>query len=284
MDFLQAVILAIIQGATEFLPVSSSGHLVIVPELLGWKSAPLCYIIILHFGTLAAVVAYYWYDLVAIATDIFAPQPAGKGDSEDDATVLGNTSGRHLAILILISTIPAAVVGFLLEDFFDNLVSEGGPIPAAVALLVTAGILFAADRAGGESTPRDLDGLDALYIGIAQAFAIIPGISRSGACVAASLWRGLTDGWAPRFAFLMSIPPIAGAFGLAIAGLADDQPDWFTQLPVYITGFVVAAAVGYLAIIAVVKTVKQGKLFVRFGIYCIALSLFSITASLLGWI
>ncbi|MFO7946586.1 MAG: undecaprenyl-diphosphate phosphatase [Armatimonadota bacterium] len=283
MDFLQAIILAIIQGATEFLPVSSSGHLVIIPELLGWKSAPLCYIILLHFGTLAAVVVYYWHDLVAIAVDVFAPRPAGTDSGDDVLPVLGNTSGRHLAFLIVISSIPAGIAGFMLEDFFDNLATEGGPIPAAVALLITAGILFAADRTGGQSTPRDLGWLDALYIGIAQAFAIIPGISRSGACVAASLWRGLTDGWAPRFAFLMSIPPIAGAFVLAITDLAE-QPDWCAQLPVYISGFVVSAAVGYLAIIAVVKTVKQGKLFVRFGIYCIVLSLFSITASLLGWI
>ncbi len=278
MSFLQAMILAIVQGATEFLPVSSSGHLVLIPAFLGWKPAPLDYIIVLHFGTLVAVVAYYREDLWAILASVFSPHRG-----EDNSASLGNTSGRHLGLLIVVATVPAAVAGLLLSDFVDQLFTKAGSLPVAVALLVTGGLLYMADRTRGGAEPGHIAWYDALLIGVAQAVAIVPGISRSGSTIAAGLWRGLSQQWAPRFAFLMSIPPIAGAFGMAVADLSD-MGEWAAQLPCYVCGFLVSAAVGYASIYLVIRSVQQGRLFVRFGIYCLILGSVSIAANLVGWI
>ncbi len=280
MGFLQAIILAIVQGATEFLPVSSSGHLRLMAALLGWDELPpeyFDYVIVLHFATLVAVVAYYRWDLVAIARGIFFP-----ASEKEAASLPGNTSPRYLALLIIISALPAGVVGFRWKDSIKALFDEAGVAPVGVALLITAAALFIADRMKGKLAPDRLAWYDALLIGVAQAVAIMPGISRSGATIAAGLWRGLSQQWAPRFAFLMSIPPIAGAFGMALADLRGG--DWAAQWPCYLCGFVVSAVVGYGSIYAVIRTVQQGRLFVRFGIYCLVLGSASLVAGWIGWV
>jgi len=281
MSFLQAIILAIVQGATEFLPVSSSGHLRLMAALFGWQDLPpeyFDYVIVLHFGTLVAVVVYYWQDLVAIARAIFS-----RNSRKGAPSLLGNTSGRYLALLIIVSAIPAGVVGFLWKDRIEEFFDEAGVAPVGVALLITAALLFVADRIKGKAEPGQIAWYDALLIGVAQALAIVPGISRSGSTIAAGLWRGLSQQWAPRFAFLMSIPPIAGAFGMALADLSGGA-DGAVQLPCYVCGFVVSAGVGYASIYLVIRSVQQGQLFVRFGIYCLILGSVSIAANLVGWI
>ncbi len=278
MSFLQAVVLAVVQGATEFLPVSSSGHLVIVPALLGWNPAPMEYVIVVHFGTLVAVIAYYRNDVFAILKSLFSF--GGKKDTEQ---ALGNTDGRYLALLILVASVPAAIVGLTLEDHIDHLFTEAGTMPVGIGLLLTASLLYVADRMVGTREAGELTHFDALLVGVAQAVAILPGISRSGSCISGSLWRGLSREWAPKFAFLMSIPPIAGAFALALRKLARSG-DLLEQMPLYLTGMVVSAAVGYVAIYGVVRSVQHGRLFVRFGIYCLALGLVGILGGALGWI
>ena len=278
MGLLQAIVLAVAQGATEFLPVSSSGHMVLVPAFLGWQPAPLDYVIVVHFGTLMAVVAYYRRDLWAVLAAIFSGHRV-----QDKGGPLGNNDGRRLALLIIVATVPAAVAGLAFADFIDNLFTGAGPLPVAIALLVTSALLYAGDRFSGKGEPRGLSWCDAALIGVAQAIAIIPGVSRSGSTIAAGLWRGLSQEWAPRFAFLMSIPPIAGAFGIALKDAAGTT-QWATELPCYVCGFVVSAVVGYISIYAVIRTVQQGRLFVRFGIYCLILGSFSILANLIGWV
>ncbi len=279
MDFLAAIVLAIVQGATEFLPVSSSGHLVLIPAWLGWDQAPLSYDIVLHFGTLVAVLVYYRHELTAIVRSIFTGR-----DENDKNGVLGATSGRYLALLIIIATVPAALVGIFFEDIVDEHLLK--PLPAAIGLLVTGLFLYAADRVGARANghePQKMTKSDALMVGIAQAVAIMPGVSRSGSTIMAGLGRGLSQNWAARFAFLMSIPPIAGAFVLAakdIAGLDNVT----SLLPQYVVGFVIAGAVGFASIHLVTKAVEQGRLFARFGIYCLSLGLLSIVAYLMGWI
>ena len=278
MSLLQAIVLAIVQGATEFLPVSSSGHLVLVPAYLGWELNPEHYkhfIVIAHIGTLLAVVVYYRRELWAILQAIFQGTTADTGSK-----ALGATSGRHLFWLIALATVPAVVFGLLLNDFFDQLLR---PLPVAVSLLVTAALLYGADRTQGHREPGQMTLRDGFLIGLGQALAIIPGISRSGATITAGQWRGLNQPWAAKFAFLMSIPPIAGAFALDFGGLVGTT-DWLDHVPAYIVGLTVSAVVGYLAIYLVIRSVEQGRLFVRFGTYCLAVGVVSIAANLAGWI
>jgi len=278
MSLLQAIVLAIVQGATEFLPVSSSGHLVLVPAYLGWDLNPEDYkhfIVVVHFGTLLAVVAYYRKELWEILQAVFQGTPADGGTK-----ALGTTGGRHLFWLIVIATVPAVIVGLLLNDFFDELLR---PLPVAISLLVTGILLFAADRTQGDREPGQMSLRDGFLIGVGQALAIIPGISRSGATITAGQWRGLNQPWAAKFAFLMSIPPIAGAFALDFGGLIGTT-NWLDQVPAYIAGLIVSAVVGYAAIYLVIRSIEQGRLFIRFGTYCLAVGVVSIAANLAGWI
>ncbi len=283
MTMFEAFALAVVQGATEFLPVSSSGHLVLVPAVLGWEKPPLNFDIVLHFGTLVAVLAYYRRELVVICRHIIGSAEENQG-SEEKSGPLGNTSGRYLAVLIIVATIPAVTIGFLLKDWVEATLLN--PLTAGIGLLVTGTALYTADRLAARregSEAGTMTRTDALLVGIAQAIAMMPGISRSGSTITAGLWRGLDREWSAKFAFLMSIPPIAGAFALAAKDLAADA-DIVAQLPCYLLGFVVSAVVGYGAIYAVIRSVGQGRLFVRFGIYCFTIGVLSITARLLGWI
>lgn len=283
MSLLQAFVLAVVQGATEFLPVSSSGHLVLVPALLGWDQPPLNFDIVLHFGTLAAVVVYYRHELATICRHIVGYSKE-KATPEEKSGPLGKTNGRYLAILLILATIPAVVIGFPLKDWVEQTLLN--PLTAGIGLLITGAALYAADRFAARRDGSEacaMTGRDALLVGLAQAIAIMPGISRSGSTITAGLWRGLNRDWSAKFAFLMSVPPIAGAFVLAAHDLAAEA-DLVTQLPCYVLGFVVSAVVGYGAIYAVIRSVGEGRLFVRFGIYCISLGVVSITARLLGLI
>ncbi len=278
MSLLQAIVLAIVQGATEFLPVSSSGHLVLVPAYLGWDLDPQSYkhfIVVVHFGTLLAVVIYYRRELWEIVQAFLKRRPSG-----DSSGTLGKTDGRHLLWLIALATVPAVVFGLWLNDFFDQLLR---PLPVGVSLLVTAFMLYAADRTQGDREPGQISLLDGFLIGLGQALAIMPGISRSGASITAGQWRGLNRQWAAKFAFLMSIPPIAGAFALDFGNLFAGG-DYAAQVPSCIAGLIVAAGVGYLAIYLVIRSVEQGRLFVRFGTYCLAVGVVSIAANFAGWI
>jgi undecaprenyl-diphosphatase len=251
----QAALLGILQGATEFLPISSSGHLVLVPWLLGWKSPSLAFDAMLHLGTAVAVAIYFRDDLIDLVRG--GLHILKEHDLKD--------KNARLLTLIIVGSIPAALAGFLLEDFFAG-IFENPPF-AAVFLLVTAALLFAAERIG--KLARSLDALtlpDSVVIGVAQAFAIFPGISRSGSTIAAGLARSLDRTAAARFSFLLSVPVVAGAGLFKLKDLLD-VPDLGAALPAMAGGFIAALVVGYLCIAGLLRYLRGGRLLI-FSAYC----------------
>ncbi len=258
MSWLAAVILGAVQGATEFLPVSSSGHLVIFSKLCGWEM-PIAFVVITHLGTLLAVVAYYRHDfadMIRSLVDWSSAEPRLR-------------CSRRLVVLLAIGTIPAAVAGVLFEDKIEELFNS--IVAVGVALVITGLLLLAVNWLSGRKEEERTTVVDALLIGVAQAVALVPGISRSGSTIAAGLGRGLHRDWAPRFAFLLSAPVILGGTGLAIVRFVQ-QPVASSQLGMYLLGGLVAAATGYFAVHLVVKAVRQGNL-IYFSGYCIVLGI-----------
>ncbi|MBN1284211.1 MAG: undecaprenyl-diphosphatase UppP [Anaerolineae bacterium] len=267
MEIWQAIFLGIVQGATEFLPVSSSGHLVLVPWLLGWEAPGLAFDAVLHLGTMAAVLVYFWRDWVRLLRGGWQVVRRRSFDHAD---------GRVLA-MVVVASIPAGIVGFLFEDFFESVFNT--PVTAALFLLVTAGLLVAAERLGDPA--RVLGGLtwtDALVVGLAQTLAIFPGVSRSGSTIAAGLWRGLRREEAARFSFLIGTPIIFAAgvkqiYDAAAGGqLAAISNTFFA-------GVVAAAVVGYLCIWWLLNFLRRQRLFVFAG-YCTALSIVCLVVAL----
>lgn len=273
MSLLQALILGLVQGATEFIPISSSGHLVLVPWLLNWDKAPLAFDTVVHWGTLVAILSVFWQDLwglfVAGLNGLMAI--AGKNRPYDSAQA-------RLAWAIVLGSVPAALAGFLLQDFFEELF--GKPTAAAGLLVVTAGMLVLSERLSRQERPMsEIGWLDALFIGLAQAFAIMPGISRSGATIAAGLARGTQREAAARFSFLLSTPVILGAglFKLldliAVGGLGD-------LAGALIVGFSVAAVSGYVCIRWLLNYLARRPLYL-FATYCLLFGLFNLAVALL---
>lgn len=273
MNLFQALVLGLVQGATEFIPISSSGHLVLVPWLLDWEKAPLAFDTTVHWGTLVAVLAVFWRDLwelfVAGLRSLLAQVSPGRPYDKIQA---------RLAWAIALGSVPAALAGFFLEDFFDELF--GKPVAAAGLLLVTASILFFSERASRRERPlAGIDWLDGLLIGVAQAFAIMPGISRSGATIAAGLARGVQRQAAARFSFLLSAPVVLGAGLFKLLDLA--QASGLGDLAgVLLVGFGAAAVSGYVCIRWLLSFLARRPLYV-FAAYCLLFGLFNLVIALL---
>ncbi len=255
MSIIQVIILGLVQGATEFIPVSSSGHLVLVPWLLKWESPDLVFDTVVHWGTLVAVLAYFWRDWWVLITAWL--RGLFRWDWRDPQA--------RLMWLLIAGSVPAAVIGFLLEDFFESLF--GKPLWVSLFLLVTAGLLALSERLGRHMREMgDLRWSDALIIGLGQAVAIAPGISRSGATMAAGLFRGLRRPAAARFSFLLATPIILGAGLFKLLDLFS-APDPLAQVPVLVVGFLSAAISGYLCIWGLLRYLQRGRLYL-FSIYC----------------
>jgi undecaprenyl-diphosphatase len=237
----QALIMGIVQGLTEFLPVSSSGHLVVVPFLLGWHDpfiTSLAFSVMLHMGTLVALLVYFWRDLI----EILGAWLASIRDRR-----IGDDPQRRLAWLLIVSVIPAAVLGAALESFFDQAFREHYQW-IAVFVLVGATLLWLGERRGTQT--RGLDGMvlrDAVTIGAAQALALFPGTSRSGITIAAGLLLGLKREAAARFSFLMAVPVIAGA-GIWKARTLVGADLGGAQVNELLVGIVTSAIFGFVAI------------------------------------
>jgi undecaprenyl-diphosphatase len=247
-----AIFLGIVQGLTEFLPVSSSGHLVIAQQLYpaGLDHA-LAFDVCLHFGTLLAVVVYFRADLFGMARSVL-------GGSKAAEPYL-----QRWVVMLVIATLPIIVVGLALREpvahAFTSLTAVG------LALLVTASLLTLAGRLpGGSMTPERLTVRDALIIGAFQALAIVPGISRSGATITGCLSRGLAPDAAARFAFLLSLPAITGAVVLNIGGVTELLR---SDGAAVVAGTLAAAITGWLAIDVMMKAIRLGRL-APFAVYC----------------
>jgi undecaprenyl-diphosphatase len=237
----QALVMGIVQGLTEFLPVSSSGHLIIVPFLFGWTDpfiTSLAFSVMLHVGTLAALLVYFrsdWFRLV----------PAGFATIRDRS--FGGDPDRRLAWLLVAATIPAAIAGFFLNDFLEEHVREIGLV--ALTLVVGAVILWLADRWGGRT--KGVDDVTfplAFGLGAAQALALIPGISRSGISISAARLAGLDREAAARFSFLMATPITLGAAIFEFRKLATGEAGIAVSLGPLLVGMIAAFVSGMLAI------------------------------------
>lgn len=266
MSLFEAVVLGIVQGITEFAPVSSSAHLVIIPHLFGWKEPPIFFLVTLHLGTLLAVIGYFAKDFLRLLTG-FAKSVARFGTGSD--------SSAKLAWLIILGTIPAAIAGFFLKDFFEGLF--GSPLAVGFLLLATGVVLIVSEKKAKQI--RDLEQLnvsDAIAVGIAQAFAIAPGLSRSGLTMSAGLFKGLSRESAARFSFLLSFPIILGAFVRKVAKVNLVTKNLTTVH--LIVGFLAAAVSGYLCIKLLLQYVRKRDLSV-FAHYCFGLGILTIIFS-----
>ena len=255
MDIVQSIILGLVQGASEFVPISSSGHLVLVPWLLGWPQPGLVFDTVVHWGTLVAVLAYFRRDFIALAS-AWGRSLVSRNLGEPEA---------RIAWLIIVGTVPAALMGYAGEDFFEGLFAA----PAWVAgLLLVTGLILALSEWLGQrrKEPHQLTFLDSILIGIAQGCAIAPGISRSGATMAVGLFRGLKREAAARYSFLLSAPIIFGAGLLQLLDLFKME-NATAHLPPLVLGFLAAAISGYLCIRFLLSYLQRGRLYV-FAIYC----------------
>jgi undecaprenyl-diphosphatase len=278
MEWWQAIILGIVQGLTEFLPISSSGHLIIFPWLLGWETPGLTFDASLHLGTLLAVVAYFSREILMMlhAIPVALRDPLG---------ILTNSSPRgprhqeaRLGLLIAVATLPGLIAGLLLEPVVEELFHTDenrslGISVIATMLIVVGLLLWVAERVGRRT--RSIPGLlwtDALVIGMAQAIAIIPGTSRSGATITAGLFRGLERDDAARFSFLAGMPLILGAGLSSVLDVMQEGTDG-SELLLYLLGAASASVVGFVTIWGLLQFLQRQSTLV-FTIYRIVFGLF----------
>jgi undecaprenyl-diphosphatase len=254
MTVFQAIIYGLVQGFGEFLPVSSSGHLVLLPWLFGWQDPGLSFDVALHFGTLAALVAYYWKEWIAIFGALF------------NKKFFNLDFPRPFIFYLALATVPGALAGFLFEGFADA--SLRNPLVIAATLSIFGYLLFAADKKSKDDKNTDKISLkNALLIGTAQAIAVIPGVSRSGATITAGRALGYDRKNSARFSFFLSVPIIFGAFVLKTGDFFRSSGD-----PVFITAIISSALSGYIAITFLVKFVQRSS-YKPFFLYRLALAI-----------
>ena len=257
MSVLEALVLGAVQGLTEFIPISSSGHLVLVPEALGWEHPGLAFDVLLHAASLVALLIYFSGDLVDLARGAAA----------------GDRSSRRLVLLLAVGTVPAAVAGLLLGDYFEEQFADANA--AAVQLMITALILVGAELAlryhehrtasTGSSLRKmpELNAGDATVIGIAQAISILPGISRSGSTIGAGLALGVERDDSARFAFLLAIPALFGAMLVKLPDLSGSD----LGVGAGLIGFIASLLTSYGAIWGLIRYLRTNTLY-PFAVYC----------------
>ena len=254
MNYLDAVILGIVQGLTEFLPVSSSGHLVIFQKMLGFQPPGVTFEVMLHLGTLVAIVAAFW----------------------DDVWGMIKKPTSRLVLLIVVGSIPAGLMGIFLKPLFEKAFESLSVV--GTGLIITGLLLMLGERLNSRAWwgkgVEQVSWGDVLFIGLLQGLAITPGISRSGSTIAAGLLRGLDREFAARFSFLLAVPAIAGAGVLAAKEVFDAGIAGSAFLP-YAVGAAVAAVSSYLAIRIVISLVRGGRLSL-FSYYCWAVGILTL--------
>lgn len=236
-DTIKAVILGIIQGLTEFLPVSSSGHLLVFRKMLDLSEAGLFLDTMLHFGTLLAVVAVFWRDILGMIRRPFS----------------------HLTLLIIVGTIPTGIIGVVFKDYFEELAVSG--VSAGWGFLFTGLVLWLADRAKSFGT-KDIEEItfkDSLIVGTLQGIAIFPAVSRSGLTIGGSFFRGIDRDTAARFSFLLSLPAILGAVVLQGVDVLNGKVEAIGTVPL-VAGTLAAAVTGYIAVRWMLNIIRRGSL------------------------
>jgi undecaprenyl-diphosphatase len=262
----QAVVLAIVQGLGEFIPISSSGHLIIVRRLLGWNELSpaheLSFDVALHFGTLLSVLFYFrrtWFQIIRAALGGKVVRFSESGASDANLTAEEQKDERMLLWFLVIATIPGAIAGKLLEHSAEDYFREHIFLIAG-ALIVVALLMWLGEKVGKLTTPLTrITLVDSIVIGLAQAFALIPGVSRSGSTITAGLFKGLTREAAVRFSFLLSTPLIAGAALVKAHELHKEGLPADMQIPVLV-GIIVSALVGYAAIAWLIRYLQSNSL------------------------
>jgi undecaprenyl-diphosphatase len=268
MPLYQAIVLAIVQGLTEFLPVSSTAHLVLFPWLFGWNDPGLTFDVALHAGTLVAVLLYFWRYWLDMVRTVLGVGEARNPDLHQNPKLLW---------YLVVATIPAGLAGWKFEHAAEEQLRS--PIVIGLALIIVGLCMWAGERMGRrERNLGHVSFVDSLWVGVSQAFAVIPGVSRSGSTMTAGLFRGMTRETAARFSFLLSTPIIAGAAlkkGLEIrhSGLPPDM-----RLP-FLAGVIIAGLVGYLVIAVLIRYLER-RTFRIFVIYRVALG---VLVLVLGW-
>jgi len=254
MTLFQSFLLGIIQGLTEFIPISSTGHLLIAQRLMGIPASEevFSFLVIVQLGTLVSLLAFYWKELLSIAKAVLQfRQP---------------TVERNLGIYILIATIPALIVGFLLNDLVERMFQQP-MLQASIRLLTAAAVMTLAELISRKN--KELNSMkwyDALFVGMMQILAVFPGASRSGTTISGGMYRGFDRPSAARFAFLMSVPVMLAAGGYQMLKVIQ-MPNSLELLPMFAVGFVTAAVVGWFAIRWLIDYLSRRSLYV-FAIYC----------------
>lgn len=263
MDLFQAFILGLVQGLTEYIPVSSSAHLILVPWFLGWPDPPFEFEVLVQWGTLVGVFIFFWEDIWNISKGVIqglvARQPLA-------------TAEAKLGWLVFVANLPL-IFGVIFKDFFEQ--TYAYPQLTGGLLIVNALLLIIAEHFGTRSRElKDLTWLDAIIIGFWQVVAILPAISRSGATISGAVLRNFDRSAAARFSFLMSIPALLAAGGVALLDLLESG-GLAAQLPAISVGFITAAISGYICIRWLLHYLQRHSLY-AFAIYCLIVGIFSL--------
>lgn len=281
MTYLSSVLMGILQGVAEFLPISSSGHLALFQRFFAvenYEETQMFFTVLLHLGTLISVFVYYWQDIWDMIREFFAflgDLFGGRGRGR--RSVAGPVPpARRLILLIVVGTLPLFAI-LPVKDLVEE--AMGNAAFVSVALIATGFILFFSDRmARGRKDARNATMVDALLVGCAQALGTLPGISRSGSTISAGMLRGFDRTFAVRFSFLMSLPAVLGANLLTLVDVIKEGSIDVSMLPVYLVGTAVAGVVGYFAIHLVNLLTNKGK-FGAFAYYCWIMGAVSLVAN-----
>lgn len=279
MNYITSVLMGILQGVAEFLPISSSGHLALFQHFFGaenYEETQMFFTVLLHLGTLLSVFVYYWRDVLDLIREFLLGIKDIFSHTQEQRSA--PPPARKLVLLIIVATLPLFLI-LPVKDAVEAAMNNATFV--SVALLATGFILFYSDRmAKGRKTAKNATLLDAVLVGFAQALGTLPGISRSGTTISAGLLRGFDRTFAVRFSFLMSMPAVLGANILTLKDVIETGAIQLELLPVYLVGMVTAAVVGWLAIRLVNLLASKGK-FGAFAWYCWIVGAASLAAGFL---
>lgn len=264
MTLTKAIILGVVQGLTEFLPISSSGHLVLAQSILNVTEPPLFFDVMLHFGTLLAIIVFFYKDIWDIVSSIFGRDPNVIYRNSNYKT---KKSARLFAWYIIVGTIPTLIIALILKKTVEKAFSD--PLIVSIMLIITGIILWLSARVGQRG--KQLNTIRAIIIGVVQGISALPGISRSGSTISTALMVGIDGEQSARFSLLLSLPAVFGATILEL----NDVDSFNVPIISVIVGVLIAFVVGYISISLLVRSLKQGR-FSIFAYYCWAIGIITL--------